>query len=700
MPKMMRAIPWTILWAIIMMHTAHANDEQNQQLYITADSLTHDEKEKLFYAIGNVEMVYGDYVLTADRVLFSEDEERARVEGNVRLLTPNDTIIYGRHAVLDDHLENGIISQLRMILKDGRFAARSAIRINGNENHLSQAVYSSCRPCDESSVLPWKIKADTIIHDEQAQDMIYHHAVLEIYDVPVFYLPYYITPDPTVKRRSGLLRPLLDYSSLLGSVVAVPIYVAYSPYGDVTITPGYVSREGALFMASGRHNFTHSTVQFASSLSYDDRDGDVAGQWLGHVNSKAQFGGSHGWHMGWDGQWISQRTYLKRYSLITDDRDRQDVHSQAFINYDDSHIHTRLNASYFQDLRPVHSRTNPSVLPHFRVTALSPYNDDDQRWQGALDVRNLLYGGESLSQRIIGTMDWEAVMFWQGLRVTTQLETRADFYHYEHHPQISPSDRSVRFIPRASLTARYPLYEDGGIDWFVLEPRLLFTLAPNNVRNNIVTPRDNGLFSFDSSRLFRIHRLAGDDIVEGGGRVDYGFDAHFGRDDGESLFFRLGQSMRVHKDDTLPHPLGNRRTDIAGGITWRWRKEQGIHYQFNIKDIARGGHAFPYQSLSTFWREDDFSFVTQYQYTEQQRAHELNGHLSLALSEDWQWGGHGRYNVAKGQSVRYGAFVRYQRDCINVAVAFEREFVRDGDAASHDTVSVKINFIGLGGDEF
>lgn len=699
MPKMMRAIPWTILWAIMMTHTAHANDEQNQQLYITADSLTHNEKEQIFQASGNVEMVYGDYVLTADRVLFSKDKERLRVEGNVRLLTPSDTIIYGRHAVLDDQLENGVINQLHMILKDGRFAARSAIRINGNENHLSQAVYSSCRPCDDNAILPWKIKADTIIHDEQARDITYHHAVLEIYDVPVLYLPYYITPDPTVKRRSGLLRPLLDYSSLLGSVVAVPIYVAYSPYGDVTLTPGYVSREGALFMASGRHHFTHSTVQFESSVSYDDRDGDVAGQWLGHVNSQAQFSGSQGWNMGWNGQWISQRTYLKRYSLITDDRDRQDVRSQAFINYDDAFIHTRLNASYFQDLRPVHSRTNPSVIPHFRVTALSPYNDDDQRWQGALDVRNLLYGVESLSQRIIGTMNWEAVVFWQGLRMTTQLETRADFYHYEHNSIVSRSDRSVRFIPRASLAARYPLYEDGGTDWFVLEPRVLFTLAPNDVRNDGVIPQDNGFFSFDSSQLFMIHRLAGDDFVEGGGRVDYGFDAHFGRDDGESLFFRIGQSVRLHQDKTLPQSLRRHRTDIAGGITWRWRKEQGIHYQFNIKDIPREGAAIPYQSVSFLWQEKDFALATQYQYVEQQRAHELNGHLSMALSEEWQWGGHGRYNVAKGQSVRYGAFVRYQRDCINVSVAFEREYTRDGDAASHDSVSVKINFIGLGGDE-
>ena len=695
----MHKVVWVIVWVMVMSHAAYADDEQDQQLYITADSLTHDEKEKIFYAIGNVEMVYGDYVLTADKVLFSEDKERARVEGNVRLLTPNDTIIYGRHAVLDDHLENGIISQLRMILKEGRFAARRAIRINGNENHLSQAVYSSCRPCDDSTILPWQIKADTIIHDEQAQDIIYHHAVLEIYDVPVLYLPYYITPDPTVKRRSGLLRPLLDYSSLLGSVVAVPIYVAYSPYGDMTLTPGYVSREGALFMASGRHNFTDGTIEFESSVSYDDRDGDVAGQWLGHVSSKAQFSDRQAWNGGWDGQWLSQRTYLKRYDLLTNDEDRQDVHSQAFINYDDAFIHTRLNASYFQDLRPNRSRTNPSVMPHLRVTALSPYNDDHQRWQGALDVRNLRYGSDSLSQRIIGSMNWEAVMFWQGLRMTTQLETRADFYHYERHPHVSPSDRSVRFIPRTSLTARYPLYEDGGTDWFVLEPRVLFTLAPNNVRNDIVTPQDNGLFSFDSSGLFTVHRLVGNDIVEGGGRVDYGFDAHFGRDDGESLFFRIGQSVRVHKDDALPHPLRNRRTDIAGAMTWRWRKEQGIHYQFNIKDIAEDGAAMPYQSIAFSWREKEFSFMTRYQYASHQHNQELIGHLSLALSEAWQWGGHGRYNVAKGQGVRYGAFVRYQRDCINVSVAFEREFTGDGDAASHDTVSVKINFIGLGGDE-
>ena len=46
-------------------------------------------------------------------------------------------------------------------------------------------------------------------------------------------------PDPTVKRQTGLLKPLLNYSNVLGSSVTLPYYFALSVDSDLTTTPTF-----------------------------------------------------------------------------------------------------------------------------------------------------------------------------------------------------------------------------------------------------------------------------------------------------------------------------------------------------------------------------------------------------------------------------------------------------------------------------
>ena len=58
---------------------------------------------------------------------------------------------------------------------------------SGNEDIviLNKAIFTSCKKTD--SCPPWSIKADKITHDRINQNILYRNAVLNLYDVPVFY---------------------------------------------------------------------------------------------------------------------------------------------------------------------------------------------------------------------------------------------------------------------------------------------------------------------------------------------------------------------------------------------------------------------------------------------------------------------------------------------------------------------------------
>ena len=66
--------------------------------------------------------------------------------------------------------------------------------------------------------------------------MIYFEdARLEFFGKPVAYMPYFSAPDPTVKRKSGFLMPLVNSSGTNGFGVEIPYYWALAPDYDFTL---------------------------------------------------------------------------------------------------------------------------------------------------------------------------------------------------------------------------------------------------------------------------------------------------------------------------------------------------------------------------------------------------------------------------------------------------------------------------------
>ena len=58
-----------------------------------------------------------------------------------------------------------------------------------------------------------------IIHKADEQMIYFEDATLELYGVPIAYVPYFSTPDPTVSRKTGFLTPRYITESRLGAGV-------------------------------------------------------------------------------------------------------------------------------------------------------------------------------------------------------------------------------------------------------------------------------------------------------------------------------------------------------------------------------------------------------------------------------------------------------------------------------------------------
>ena len=106
-----------------------------------------------------------------------------------------------------------------------------ADRSSGNYTVFQNGVYTACEACKEDPKKPplWQVKAARIIHNQTEKMLYFENARLEFFGVPMAYMPYFSTPDPTVKRKTGFLMPMFSRPRPTGSASRCPTILRSRP---------------------------------------------------------------------------------------------------------------------------------------------------------------------------------------------------------------------------------------------------------------------------------------------------------------------------------------------------------------------------------------------------------------------------------------------------------------------------------------
>ena len=215
---------------------------------------------------------------------------------------------------LSDDYRDGFVDSLRLDTPDQtRMAAARAERTNGNTTVFHSGVYTACAPCKDDPKKPplWQVKAARIIHDQGEKMIYFEDARLEFFGQPIAWLPYFSAPDPTVKRKTGVLMPSITSSSIYGQALEVPYYWALAPDYDATFSPMITTKQGPLLQGEFRQRLLNGAYSIRAAGIYQlDRGyfrtapaspapGDR--NFRGSVESEGQFAINDKWVWGWDG---------------------------------------------------------------------------------------------------------------------------------------------------------------------------------------------------------------------------------------------------------------------------------------------------------------------------------------------------------------------------------------------------------------
>lgn len=583
------------------------------RLLVDAKEIIYNNDNNTIAAAGDVQMNYQGRTLQADRVIYDRNTGRVFAEGNARLTDSTGAVITGDRFELTDDFKNGFIDSLRVVqttVENGqtvttRFSSPRAERAEGETTTFSRGTYTACEPCKDNPEKPplWQVKAAKIIHNDSEQTIYYEDASLELFGLPIAYLPYFWTPDPTVKRKTGFLAPRYVYSSPLGVGASLPFFWAIAPNYDLTVTPTFMSRQGVLGEVEWRHRLENGAYNIrAAGISQLDPDafldspyGPGDREFRGSLESTGLFYINKNWKWGWDVALVSDKWFLQNYRIRSESLSSIYLKESISTLYlqgqgDRSFFDVRgyyfqgLSSSDWQKQQPVVAPvldynkriTPPGIGGEFsidvNVTSLSreaaQFNQIPKQQAylfGLYETCAVFERGSCLVRGMSGSTSRASVQAsWRrefidpiGQVWTPFAYVRADqfwiapdFNGYQNYELANfiggDDDYLFRAMPAIGLEYRFPFVADIGTSGTqIIEPIAQIIARPNETRIGHLPNEDAQSLVFDDTSLFDWDKFSGYDRAEGGVRANVGVQYTVTGADGFYANALFGQSYQV-----------------------------------------------------------------------------------------------------------------------------------------------------------
>jgi LPS-assembly protein len=699
---------------------SRAQASRDQPVSFTSDTVEYDRENSLVIAQGHVEAWQGDHVLRADKVTFDRNTGVAAAKGNVVLLEPDGQVLFADYAELTQDMKNGVLRDMRAILaQNGRMAANGARRTEGEINELSRVVYSTCNLCAKDPTKPplWQIRALSAVQDLEHKKIEYQDAVLEMYGVPVAYMPYFWHADPSVKRASGLLIPSLGVSSHIGAFFAQPYYWVLDDQSDATFTPMITSQAGPELTVEYRRRFNNGFLRADGAIGYLDNSVQAT------ASTTGQFSLNDTWRWGFNAARVSSADFVRDFHIGSQlGTDPNIVTSQIYVEGFGEGAYSRLDTRVYQAVNnSIISSKLPLVLPRYEYS----YFGTPDAWGGRLSVDpgafNVVRDAGTNTRRASLTVNWSRPFvgplgdLW---KVTLHDDTIGyDASDFNQQPNFGTHSEAnaARSLPQAALDFRWPFMRDAGA-WGtqLIEPMAEIVVAPQagDSQLNRYPNEDSFDLEFTDANLFGFNRFPGIDRLDGGVRANVALHGawYLG---GTTFDGLIGQSYRTTKNNLFPEASGlhDQVSDVVArasfaptgwlNLTYRTRLDHSTLATRMADAVASAG--VPKFSVSGGYIYTSFNPYTFFDQPPPPPAGNAfyvpRNEITFGASSAWgqyRFSGYARRDLQTNQMVAVGADAIYEDECYILDFKFFRRYTSfNGDNGS-TTLLIQMTFKTIG----
>ncbi len=560
----------------------------------------------------------------------------------------------------------------------------------GNEDKtvVNKAIFTSCKK--NKKCTPWSIKANKIEHDKKIKQITYQNAILNLYDVPILYFPKFFHPDPTVKRQSGLLKPLINKSNVLGSSLTVPYYKVISNNKDFTFAPTWFDNKILMSQNEFRQDNKNSELitDFGFVKGYKSPTTKEKNS-LSHIFSRFK-------------QNLNLENFLSSDLLISMEQVSNDTYLKVFdehitksnvrpsdLNVLKNQIKLSLNHEKFNFNAGVEAYENLQLINNDRYEYVLPYYNFDtvlekKFFDGSINFystgSNTLNNTNNLKSNIINDLNYTSQNYLTNFGFISNYEINLKNLNSigKNNPDYKSSPQ-IELVSLFNATSSLPLIKRDKYYNNYLTPKVSFRFNPSDMKNYSTSNN-----KINISNIFATNRLGINDTFESGRSLTLGLDYKREQKDLEDVnkFFeiKLATVLRDKEESFIStsSTINRKSSNLFGSIKNNFSEKISFDYNFALDNDL---NKFEYNDVSTTLSINNL--ITKFSFIEENGemgdSNVFENSISYKIDENNQLSFKTRRNRKINLTEYYDLVYEYKNDCLTAGIKYKKSYYEDRD---------------------
>ncbi len=574
----------------------------------------------------------------------------------------------------------------------------NSIKVENKNTTFDKSVFTMCDYRKNDKCPPWSIQAKKMMHDRKKKTIYYNHALIKIYDVPIFYIPRISHPDPSVERRSGFLTPSFSDTKNLGSSVTVPFFWSLSNDKNLTITTRLFDTENPLLLGEYHQAYAKSELiaDFGYTKGYKRTSAKKQAGDKSHFFSKF----TKNFNLKKDSQNeldivfqdTSNDKYLKLYKLdsILVDHGTNTLENSIKFSHEENDLFVGFNASVFENLRENYNDKYEYVFPEITLDK----NLFSSNKFGSLDLQSNFkahnYDTNKSSNFLVNKFNWN----FKDKRFSNGIKGR----FLTNFKNINYESKNIGNLKQDTTSELYGAFgyfseidlqkEENGF-LYSLKPKFLLRFSPGSMRKETEGSR------LDPSAAFSMDRLDRDNNFETGLSSTLGFDYNI-KGKNKELDFSVAQILNQKENDKMPSKtsLDEKTSDLVGSSNLKLNDNVRFKYNFSLDENYEN---FNYNDLETTVDFNPFKLSFNYLLEDKHIGNQEYFKTSLNYnSKNSLISFETKRNLIKDSSEFYNLSYEYINDCLRAGIVYRREFYSDSELETENSLMFRVTLSNFG----
>ena len=631
---------------------------------------------------------------------------------NSNYKTPQNDKYYFAHGMIDLKKNDFIAGDTKVKVhkdvlgdpnNDPRIIGKSSKK-EGSITLIKKGVFTSCKENDTCP--PWAIQASEIKHDQNKKEISYENAILKVYNVPIFYFPKFFHPDPTVKRRSGILKPVINESNVLGSSLTVPYFHVFSDESDLTLTSSIFDNSSNLIQNEYRKvsknsdlliNFGHSRNHKSALQNKKKNISYVFSKFDFDLNLK-DFETSK---LDIDIEKVTNDSFLKIYDAnLLENTTSLKPNSSDVMK---SELKLTLSNSQYNLTTGFSSYENMQKSNNDRYQFILPYYDFDKTIipefvEGSINLNsngsNDLNNTNQVTTKITNNLSYTSNDFFTktGIKNNFNINLRnlnsvgKNVSNYKSSPQI---ELSSLFEANSSI----PLKKENEKSISYLTPKISIRANPGDMKNH-----KNSNNTINTGNIFSVDRFGLGDSYEAGKSMTLGINYRNETLKEMNKYFemKLATVFRDKEENFIPSKttLNKKTSNIFGSLSSNFIQNLNLKYDFavnnNLDEIEYNdlGLSISYSNFSS-----TFNFIKE--------LNEMGDESFLKNTTTYKFDDQNfiSFNTRRNRKIDltefYNLVYEYKNDCLVAGVKYNKTYYEDKDLKPTENLMFTVTFVPL-----